>query len=87
MKHKMYSIKLNDELRIEYATYAQYASENMISVEFLPDGDIHNYLYIDGEYVYSPLSNNDIVTTPSIDERVSALEDALMATKVLLGVE
>lgn len=29
--------------------------DDCVMVEDLPEGDIHDYLYIDGEYIYDPL--------------------------------
>lgn len=51
----MYALNLNDEGRILSATYEQYASEGMPIVETLPEGNVSDYLYVDGKYVYNPL--------------------------------
>ena len=82
-----YAIKLSADGRIEYATYDKYASEDLVIVDVLPDGDIHDYLYIDNAYLYSPLPEDESDERPSTEERLSALEDELEATKVILGVE
>ena len=49
--------------RILSATYEEYAGEGMQIVDELPAGDIANYLYIDGAFVYDP-----IYTKPIIDQ-------------------
>lgn len=32
-----------------------YAEEDQVVVETIPEGDICDYLYIDGEYIYDPI--------------------------------
>lgn len=87
----MYALNLADDGRILSATYSQYAPENAVIVDALPDGDISDYLYIDGKYVYDPLPEpEEPEPTPSPDDyeaRIAALEEELVATKILLGVE
>lgn len=51
----MYALNLAEDGRILSATYPQYAHEDAVIVETLPEGDISDYLYIDSEYVYDPL--------------------------------
>ena len=51
----MYALNIDpDSGRVLSATFPQYASETAIQVETLPDGDISNYVYSEGELVYSP---------------------------------
>ena len=51
----MYALNINEYGRILSATYEQYAADGAPLVETLPDGDITDYIYKDGEYVYEPL--------------------------------
>lgn len=55
----MYALNLDTDGRILSATYPQYATDDMPIVETLPDGDIADYLYIDGKYVYEPLPKEE----------------------------
>ena len=48
-------MNLDADGRILSATYEAYAVAGMPIVEALPDGDITDYKYIDGSYVYDPL--------------------------------
>lgn len=48
-----YSLTIAEDNRIMVATFEQY-NPNGVIVEELPDGDITDYLYVNGEYVYSP---------------------------------
>ena len=50
-----YALNLDADGRILSATYEAYAVAGMPIVEALPDGDITDYKYIDGSYVYDPL--------------------------------
>lgn len=50
-----YALNLDADGRILSATYETYAAPSMPLVEALPDGDITDYKYIDGSYVYDPL--------------------------------
>lgn len=52
-----YALNLDPETnRILSATFAKYYAPGMVKVVNLPDGDISEYLYIDGEYVHDPLT-------------------------------
>lgn len=56
--------------------------ENMPIVESLPEGNLHDYQYINNEFIYNPLPKEEPVTpiTPSLEERVSALENTVNTT-------
>ena len=51
----MFVLILNKENRVTTATYAELAPLAKPKVDALPEGNLSDYLYIDGEYVYSPL--------------------------------
>ena len=51
----MYALNLNENNRILSATFDKYAPKKQPRVEQLPDGNISDYLYVNGEYVYDPL--------------------------------
>ena len=51
----MYSLNLDKDGRILSACICLDGFEYMNIVDVLPDGDISDYKYIDGEYVYDPL--------------------------------
>lgn len=50
-----YALNLGEDNRILSATYAQFAIPGMPIVDNIPEGDVTDYLYIDGEYVYDPI--------------------------------
>lgn len=49
-----YALNLAEDRRVLSATYEQYAPIGAVIVDELPEGDIFDYLYVDGEYVYEP---------------------------------
>ena len=51
----MYALNLNSDNRILSVTFDQYAPAEQPRVDTLPDGDVTDYLYVNGEYVYNPL--------------------------------
>lgn len=74
----MYALNLNEENRVLSVTLDKYAPEDQPRVEELPEGNIADYLYVDGEFVHDPLPE------PELPEAEPTTEDIL---NVLLGVE
>lgn len=69
-----YALNLDEDGRILSATYETYAAPSMPLVEALPDGDITDYKYIDGSYVYDPLPKPDPeLQEPTADELLDIL--------------
>ena len=46
--------------------------DGMPIVDSVPEGNIADYLYIDGEYVYSPLPAEEAVEEPTQLDRIEA---------------
>ena len=63
--------------RILSATFPEYAPETSPQVESLPDGDISDYRYVEGEYVYDPLpkESEPIDEVTLLRAQVQALSD------------
>ena len=51
----MYALNLAEDGRILSATYSKFAPADAVIVDELPDGDITEYRYEGGEFVYDPL--------------------------------
>ena len=51
----MYALNLAEDGRVLSATYPQYAPEDAVVVDALPEGDIYEYRYVDGGFVHDPL--------------------------------
>lgn len=77
----MYALNLAKDGRILSATYPRYAP-NAVIVDILPDGDISDYRYENGEYVYDPLPKPENPEIPTSNE-VSVAD---MATAIMEGV-
>ena len=70
----MYSLNLADDNRILSACVCLDGFEYTSIVDVLPEGDISDYRYVDGEYVYDPLPKPEpIEPEPTADEIIDAL--------------
>ena len=73
-----YALNLNTDGRILSATFEEYASAEAILVDALPEGNIADYLYIDGNFVHDPLPvHAESEVGPTANERIEALEAAV----------
>lgn len=73
----IYALNLAEDGRILSATFPEYAPDDAVTVEALPDGDVSDYLYVNGEFVHDPLPD------PEQPEAEATTDDVLNA---LLGV-
>ena len=70
----MYSLNLSDDSRILSACICLEGFEYTNIVDVLPEGDISDYKYIGGEYVYDPLPEPEPQPVePTADEILDAL--------------
>lgn len=70
----MYALNLDTDNRILSATFEDYATDDMPKVETLPEGNITDYKYVDGRYVYEPLPEPEPTPTePTADEVLDVL--------------
>lgn len=51
----MYALNLAGDGRILSVTYEQYAAPGQPIVDSIPDGNVNNWKFVDGQYVYDPL--------------------------------
>ena len=54
-----YALNLSEDNRILSATFEPYTAPGQPLVDELPEGDLNDYLYIKGEFVYDPLPVNE----------------------------
>lgn len=73
-----YALNIDADGRILSATYPQYAPADAVTVAELPEGDLHEYRYVDGEYIHDPLHEE-----PEAPETAATTDEVLNA---LLGV-
>lgn len=84
---ELYALNLADDGRILSATYDRYGAENQPRVSELPEGNLPNYKYIDGEYVYDPLPKEEPEVTPTQLDMIEAqVTYTAMMTDTLLEV-
>lgn len=87
MKGK-YSINLSDDGRVLSATFEKYAPAGSVLVDELPEGNLPDYIWQDGAFVYDPLPEPDPVPEePSQLDRVEAQATytAMMTDTLLEG--
>ncbi len=80
-----YALHLREDNRILSATYEGYGAENDVIVDSLPDGDVADFKYVDGGYIYDPVPKEpDAGTKPTLEDRVADMEEAF--DMILSGV-
>ena len=87
MKEK-YALNLAEDGRVLSATFEKYAPADSVLVDNLPDGNLSDYRWQDGAFVYDPLPEPDPVPEePSQLDRVEAQATyTAMMTDTLLEV-
>lgn len=80
----LYALNLGEDGRILSATKDQYGAEGQPRVTELPEGNIADYKYIDGEYVYDPLPQPE--PEEPVD-RLGQLEADVMYISMMTGVD
>lgn len=69
-----YALNLSDEGRVLSATFEKYATANAVIVDKLPEGNISEYRYVDGEYIHDPLPEPEPTEPePTADDILNAL--------------
>lgn len=68
-----FALKLGDDNRVLSVTFDEYAPADHPRVDKIPDDNIYDYLFINGEFIYDPVpeeappeqepSMNDILNT------------------------
>lgn len=72
----MFALNLDTDGRILSATFPEYAPDDAAQVELLPEGNISDYLYKDGECIYDPLPEVEPPEpVPTLEERVTTVEN------------
>ena len=82
-----YALSLAEDGRILSATYKLFATEDAVLVDELPAGDITEYKFIAGEYVYEPIPVIEEPAEPTQLDRIEAqVTYTAMMTDTLLEV-
>ena len=71
----MYALNLGIDGRVLSATFPEYAPAGTPLAEALPEGNISDYLYRDGAFLYEPLPRpGPAAPGPTVESRVAKLE-------------
>lgn len=71
---QLYALNLGDDGRVLSAAEDQYGAEGQPRVATLPEGDLYDYKYVDGEFIYDPLPKPDPeLQEPTADELLDIL--------------
>lgn len=84
-----YALNLAEDGRILSATFERFAADGNVIVDALPEGDISEYRYVNGEFVHEPLPAPEAVeaepTTEEILLEIAADHEARLC-EIELGV-
>lgn len=74
-----YAIQVDSANRINRWEFTKYVPadqlDQYILVDYIPEGNLPDYLYINGEYVYDPLPKPEQPEPePSLESRVATVE-------------
>lgn len=68
-----YALSLDENGRILSITEERYAWEGMPIVDSFPEGNTYEYRYNNGEYIYDPLPEEELIYEPTEEEDIAAL--------------
>ena len=77
-----YGLVLDENYRIISAPFQRYAPEDAIIVDILPEGNLPDYQYINGEYIYNPLPKEEVKEVPS---QLDVIEAQITYTAMMTG--
>ena len=80
------ALNLSDDGRILSATSEEYASKDMKLVDALPDGNIYEYRYMNGAYIYDPLPVPEAIPTEAEDIAAMLVDHEYRLTLLELGI-
>lgn len=77
----MYALNLDANGRILSATFPEYAPADAVTVEALPEGDISEYRYVDGDFIHDPMP--ELEPTPATPTQLDRVEAQTMYTALM----
>lgn len=82
-----YALNLADDGRVLSVTYEKYAPADAVLVDELPGGDITEYRYVNDEFIYDPIPEQENDKTPTqLDIIEAQVTYTAMMTNTLLEV-
>lgn len=78
----IYALNLSEDGRILSVTYDEYAPPEQPRTDTLPEGDVSQYKYVDGEFVHEPLPKPEPQPQPqgeyvTYDELAEAIREGV----------
>lgn len=77
----MFALNLGENGRVMSVTKPEYAPAYAVTVEALPEGDTHEYRYVDGAFIYDPLPEPE--PTPATPTQLDRVEAQAMYTALM----
>ena len=74
-----YALNLAEDCRILSVTYEKYASADAVLVDELPEGNVSDYRYVDGEFIHDPLPEPE---QPEVETTADDILNALLGVTV-----
>lgn len=69
-----YALNLAEDGRILSVTYEKYAPKDAVLVDYLPEGNVADYIFVNGEFIYDPLPEPEQPEAePTADDILNAL--------------
>lgn len=85
-----YAIELAEDNRVVSVTYESYATEKMQIVDVIPEGNITEYRYENGEFIHDPLPQEETEEEePTVEDDVleMMIDHETRILELELGVE
>lgn len=74
-----YALNLAEDGRILSVTFEKYASADAVLVDELPEGNVSDYRYVDGEFIHDPLPEPE---QPEVETTADDILNALLGVTV-----
>lgn len=75
-----YALNLAEDGRVLSVTFEEYAPGDALIVEALPEGDVSDYRYVDGAFVYDPVP---VASPEEIPTQLDRIEAQLIYTAMM----
>ena len=72
----MFALNLGEDGRVLSATFDLFAPEKQPRIQVLPQGNLMDYRFNEGDFVYDPLPEEETPIRQTLEERIARLEKA-----------
>lgn len=67
-----YALNLAEDGRVLSVTFEEFAVEGMPIVDSIPEGDVSQYRYENGEFIYDPVPVEEVEELPTQLDRIES---------------